>query len=237
MKKSTARSVLPVLCITIVLVIGMGQVYAQALGGTPAPAQAPAGQAPIPGAPAGAPAAGPGAAPAPEKFGVKSGDKELLLNGNLNIGIGDNVGTSTGSGSLLVGYYFSPKFEGGLGLFFEMASVMDEVPQTDPAAQPLLTKSTAGTIGPMIFGRYIFHAGQKGHTYFGLEVGLQASRGDNVEATNDWFARPHIGFKHFIKKNVAFDVNFGYKAITSKAENTVSRSDSLDFKLGIAMIF
>jgi hypothetical protein len=182
-----------------------------------------------------------GAPAGPPPSVVTSGNKEVSFNGTLNFGIGDNVGTSTGAGNILFGYYLNRNIEVGAGLFFDIMSTMQEsADDGDPATEPTLTKSTSGILGPVIFGRYNIHTGTKSLTYFGLEMGVQAYRSDssdNEKTTNDWLARPHLGFKHFFKKNVAFDANFGYKIIASSIKNSVQRSDSIDIRLGLAMVF
>jgi hypothetical protein len=66
---------------------------------------------------------------------------------------------------------------------------------------------------------------------------LQAFRSNTTEGANDWMGRPHIGYKYFFRKSAAFDVNLGYKAIFSSAANSEKRSDSLDFRLGLAFVF
>ena len=246
MKISIARRFSPILLVSAVLVLGCVQVYAQAGAPPGAPGSAPAGapdSAP-PGAPGSAPPGAPGGAPAPTGAPapkkppavVKVGDKEVLMNTNMNIGIGNSIGATTGSGNFMVGYFISSKWEAGMGLFFTITAYVEEAPD-NTSGRPYHRKNTSGVVGPLIFGRYNWHTGDKSLTYVGLELGLQAYRTNVGNGTNDWLGRPHVGYKYFIKKSVAFDANMGYNAIFSNAQNSVHRSDSLDFKIGLAFIF
>jgi len=179
--------------------------------------------------------------PPPPPPVVKMGDKELMVNGNLNIGVGDSVGTTTGAGSFAIGYFVAEKVEVGLGLFYQIDSEIEPVLVTNNGNEEIfLEKNTSGVIGPEAFIRYNMFPPSGGNslTYFGLEMGLQAYRTNGGKGTNDWFTRPHIGYKHFLgKSRAAFDVNFGYRAIFSSASNSVKRSDAIDFRVGLAYFF
>ncbi|MDR1726389.1 MAG: hypothetical protein LBT74_00415 [Acidobacteriota bacterium] len=173
---------------------------------------------------------------------VQMGDKEVMLSGNLNIGVGDSVGTATGAGNFLIGYFVSDRLEVGAGLFYQIDS---EITSTLTLAGEVDSqKNTSGVIGPEVLVRYNMSkpSGGSGLTYVGAEFGVQAFHASDGEGSSDKFVRPHFGYKHFLGKhrNVAFDINLGYKAIINSAPDgrkSVRWSNAVDFRLGLSYFF
>ncbi len=145
------------------------------------------------------------------------GDKELLFNGSATFTVGVEGGNSqTAQATIGLGYFATSRQEIGGGTTLIVAHGGG---------------ASFTAVAPNAFYRYNFGKdGTKTFPYFGVEGGVFVLTGD--VSSHDGYVRPNFGFKHFFKKNAAFDFNTGYSR--TFGEGGMSQ---IDLRVGLAFIF
>ena len=98
---------------------------------------------------------------------------------------------------------------------------------------------TSATLGLDGFYRYnIAKPDAKGFPFVGVSVAV-ASVTQNF--TGNFTARPHAGYKYFLKRNVALDVNVGFRFDINKSDSDESliedRRKTIDGRVGLSFVF
>ncbi|MEK6406244.1 MAG: hypothetical protein AABN34_04695 [Acidobacteriota bacterium] len=97
-----------------------------------------------------------------------------------------------------------------------------------------------GSLGLIAFYRYNFgKADAKGFPFVGASIGV-----GNVTRnfTGNVLARPHVGYKYFLKRNVALDFSVGYSVQLNKGDEDRSffirdRLSTIDGQLALSFVF
>ena len=149
----------------------------------------------------------------------EKGDKSVQLLGSFLIGFGDED-VKQGTVVLNFGYFATRHHEIGFGALF--------------VVQGGAGSDTMVIAGPNAYWRYNFGAaGQKTVPYIGLE-------GGGIFGSDDLkvgFVRPHAGFKHYFKRNVAFDLNVGYIRGFASFSGGSGGANLVDTRLGLTFVF
>jgi hypothetical protein len=147
---------------------------------------------------------------------AEKGDKEVLLNGDVTTAFGGDATTSTTTGNVSggLGYYFTQAVElfGALNVGF----ARDAIAGTDVDA------------GVGLAFRYNFpRPGRQTVPYLGVEYSLNSVK----NAKDSSYIQPNGGFKYYLQRNMAFDVNvsYGHALFTSASGNVISESFGLVF--------
>ena len=146
---------------------------------------------------------------------AEKGDKEVLLNGDVTSSFGgDSSSFSTGNVAAGLGYYFTQEME----LFGSVNFAISR-------------GATAGTSVDSGLGmsfRYNFaKPGQKTVPYAGVEYSLNSVK----NPADSSFVQPNGGFKYYVRRNVAFDVNvsYGHALFSAAGGNVIRESVGLVF--------
>jgi hypothetical protein len=147
------------------------------------------------------------AAPAFAQAG--QGDKEVLLNGDVTtaFGGGGTASATTGNVSTGLGYYFTQAIEvfGALNVGFSR----DALAGTDVDA------------GMGMAFRYNFTRQDRQTVPY---VGVQYALNSFKNAGDSSYIQPNAGFKYYLQRNTAFDVNISYgHALTSSGGGSIVR--------------
>jgi hypothetical protein len=145
---------------------------------------------------------------------AEKGDKEVLLNGDVTTSFGGNSSTSaTGNVTGGLGYYFTQHVElfGALNLGFARQA----------------TAGTSVDAGLGVAVRYNFaRPGRQTVPYLGFEYSLNSMKNPKDSS----YMRPNAGFKYYLQRNMAFDVNVSYgRALFSGGGNIIRESFGLVF--------
>jgi hypothetical protein len=174
----------------------------------------------------------------------KKGDKEVfVLAGNTFIGLGDRSGNVFFSASGKLGYYFTRRNEvgGGISFYVDRFKSCSRVIDSDGhvISEQCDTETFAG-VGFSGFYRFnIAREGARGFPFIGGEIAV-ADVTQNF--TGNWRARPHIGYKYFLKKNIGLDFSFGYTVQLNKVKSPFpfidqGRQGNLDGQIGLTFLF
>lgn len=172
------------------------------------------------------------------------GDKEVfVLTGSSFIGLGDNRGDIFFSASGKLGYYFTRRNEvgGGISFFVDRFKFCSRTIDSDGhiTSEQCDSDTNAG-VGFSGFYRFnIAREGSKGFPFIGGEIAV-ADVTENF--TGNWRARPHVGYKYFLKKNVGLDFSFGYTIELNKVKSQFpfidqGRQGNLDGQIGLTFLF
>jgi len=148
-------------------------------------------------------------AAAPVFAQAERGDKEVLLNGDVTTAFGGGATTSTTTGNVStgLGYYFTQAVElfGALNVGFSR----DAIAGTDVDA------------GMGLAFRYNFpRPGRQTVPYVGVQYALNSFK----NAGDSSYIQPNAGFKYYLQRNTAFDVNISYgHALSSSAGGSIVR--------------
>lgn len=145
---------------------------------------------------------------APAFAQAEKGDKEVLLNGDVTTAFGGDTTstTTTGNVSAGLGYYFTQALQlfGALNVGF----ARDAVSGTEVDA------------GLGIAFRYNFpRPGSQVVPYAGVEYSLNSFQ----NAGDSSYIQPNGGFKYYLQRNIAFDVNVSYGRSLSSASGSIIR--------------
>ena len=147
---------------------------------------------------------------------AEKGDKEVLLNGNVTSSFGgDSSASTTGNVSGGLGYYFTQAVElfGSLNVGFTRDA----------------TAGTSTDAGLGVAFRYNFSMpGRQTVPYVGFEYSMNSVKNPKDSS----YAQPNGGFKYYLQRNMAFDVNVSYgHAMFSSAGGNIIR-ESFGFVFG-----
>jgi hypothetical protein len=174
----------------------------------------------------------------------EKGDKEVLvLAGNTFIGLGDRSGNVSFSASGKLGYYFTRRNEvgGGISFFVDHFKVCSRTIDSD--GHIIFEQCDSGTnagVGFSAFYRFnMAREGARGFPFIGGEIAV-ADVTQNF--TGNWRARPHVGYKYFLKKNIGLDFSFGYTVDINKVKSSFTfidqgRQGNLDGQIGLIFLF
>jgi len=160
----------------------------------------------------------------------EKGDIEILVfSGGFFIGIDDDSDFSSGNIGAKAGYFLTRKHEVGGGLNF---SVFRFGGGDDDDSE---TNFGLGLIG---FYRYnIASKNAKGFPFVGTEVTVS----DVTEEFGRLVSlRPNVGYKYFVRRNVALDFSVGYSVDLNKFDNgffSLQRRQSINGQIGLAFVF
>lgn len=96
------------------------------------------------------------------------------------------------------------------------------------------------SLGLSAFYRYHFgKADAKGFPFVGVSISIGSV---TRNFTGNVGARPHVGYKYFLKRNVALDFSVGYSVQLNKVDNDrfffmQNRSSSVNGQLGLSFVF
>jgi hypothetical protein len=148
-------------------------------------------------------------AAAPAFAQAQQGDKEVLLNGDMTTAFGGGAAASatTGNVSTGLGYYFTQAVEvfGALNVGFSR----DALAGTDVDA------------GMGLAFRYNFaRPARQTVPYVGVQYALNSFK----NAGDSSYIQPNAGFKYYLQRNTAFDVNISYgHALSSSGGGSIIR--------------
>lgn len=152
------------------------------------------------------------------------------------------INSQTFSVSGNVGYFLTHKNEIGGGLGFSVARFKfctKSFSNGRITAEQCETDSNVG-LGLGGFYRYNFATPDaKGFPFVGASISIADVTSDY---TGNVSARPHIGYKYFVKKNVALDFSVGYSIDINKSDNDnsffiIERRNSVNGQLGLSFLF
>ena len=174
----------------------------------------------------------------------KKGDKEVfVLAGSTYIGLGDSSGNASFTASGQLGYYFTRRNEVGGGTSFYVSHFKFCSRTIDSDGTILFERCDSDTSAGIGFsGFYRFNMARAGARGFPF-VGGQISVADVTKNfTGNWRARPHVGYKYFLKNNVGLDFSFGYSVELNKVKDpfpffTQGREQHLDGQIGLTFLF
>lgn len=170
------------------------------------------------------------------------GDKEVLFfSGSFFIGVGETSGLSSFSAGGGMGYFLTRKHEVGGTLNANVFSFRTCIGNIDPDTGQIREDCDTDTEffgGVSGFYRYNFAGKDKrGFPFVGGEVGV-------VDVTRNFTGnvqgRGFVGYKYYLKKNVALDFNVGYRFDINKVNERFFNSDregNIDGRLGLSFIF
>ena len=171
----------------------------------------------------------------------EKGDKEVLFfSGNFFIGVGETSGSSGATLGGGLGYFLTRKNEVGGALTASVSRFRFCVARVGPGGIIVedCESSTDFGLGLTGFYRYNFAGKDKrGFPFVGAEL-IVLDVTENF--TGNIRARPHIGYKYFVKKNVAIDFNVGYTVELNKVEEQFfnrGRQGLIDGRVGLSFIF
>lgn len=143
------------------------------------------------------------------------GDKEVLLNGDVTSSFGgDASAATTGNVAAGLGYYFTQQMElfGSLNLSMSREA----------------TAGTSADAGLGVAFRYNFVTpGRQTVPYVGVAYSLNSMK----DPGDSSYAQPNVGFKYYVRRNMAFDVNvsYGHALFSNNGGNVVRESVGLVF--------
>ena len=172
----------------------------------------------------------------------EKGDKEVLFfSGSFFIGVGETSGFSSVSVGGGMGYFLTRKHEVGGSLnanvfrFRLCSRVIDSDGNIISENCDSDTEFSAGLSG---FYRYNFAGkGDRGFPFVGGEIGV-------ADVTNNFTGnvrgRPFVGYKYYVKKNVALDFSVGYSFDINKVNERffdTDRGGNINGRVGLSFIF
>jgi hypothetical protein len=193
----------------------------------------------------------------PSNAQPKKGDKEVLafssgfvfsFGGDIKIGSLEGQGFFSSSFRVQsfslggdLGYFLTSRNEIGGGLAFSATrfrSCFKSFSNGQVTSESCNSDSNVG-LGLSGFYRYNFVRGEaKGFPFVGGTISA-ASVTDNF--TGNVRARPHVGYKYFLKKSVALDFSVGYTVDLNKVDDPGpfirDRNSSIDGRLGLSFVF
>ena len=161
------------------------------------------------------------------------GQKELSLSGDIFVPV-QATATSTGLVAFDISKYFTRTSQAGIGSSFTLFG--DSQPVYNSKNVQTGTQNVLAVISdPHVFYRYNFSRGEEYPMvpYLGVEAGTSIqSDGNTTQLQDNFYARPHVGFKYYFSKRAAFDLNGGYQAVLKNSSN-----GTIDTRFGISMLF
>jgi hypothetical protein len=188
----------------------------------------------------------------------KKGDKEITAFSSgfyFSFGGGIRPASLKGSGAFFennnsqgfnvgaqMGYFLTRKSEIGGGLYFSVSHFSNCSIEFDDGqiTGKSCDSDTFANLGLVGFYRYNFAKPEaRGFPFVGASIGI-GSVTDNY--TGNIRARPHAGYKYFLKKNVALDFSVGYNIAVNKVTDNEAffiqnRSHSVDGQVGLSFVF
>jgi lipopolysaccharide assembly outer membrane protein LptD (OstA) len=141
-----------------------------------------------------------------------------------------------------MGYFITRKSEIGGGLFLSVShfSGCTTALNNGQITGKTCDSDSFANLGLVGFYRYNFaKADARGFPFVGVSIGI-GSVTDNY--TGNIRARPHAGYKYFLKKNVALDFSVGYDIDVNKVSDSKSffiqeRGKVIDGQVGLSFVF
>lgn len=146
---------------------------------------------------------------------AEKGDKEVLLNGDVASSFGgESSASTTGNVAAGLGYYFTQQMElfGSLNLSMNREAIA----------------GTSVDAGLGIAFRYNFsQPGRQTVPYLGFEYSLNSMQ----DPGDSSYVQPNAGFKYYLRRNMAFDVNvsYGHALFSNGGGNVIRESVGLVF--------
>lgn len=172
---------------------------------------------------------------------VEKGSKETIFSGGFFVGLDESSGNGGGSVSGKFGYFLTRHHEIGGGTsisVFRFRFCSRTIDANGNVISESCDSDVSFGMGLSGFYRYNFaKEGAKGFPFVGGAISV-ASVTDNF--TGNFSARPEVGYKYFLKKNVALDFSVGVTLQLNKVGDDFflnSRRENINGQLGLSFIF
>jgi hypothetical protein len=141
-----------------------------------------------------------------------------------------------------LGYFLTRKHEigAGVGLFVSRSHSCSTFYTAGEIIGTTCGSYSHASLG--LSGFYRYHLAKrdaKGFPFVGASIGVSDV---TINYTGNVTARPHVGYKYFVKRNVALDFSVGYLVELNKVDDARSvfirdRINSVDGQLGLSFVF
>jgi hypothetical protein len=172
----------------------------------------------------------------------EKGDKEVtFFSSGFSIGVGDSSGFSNFHLVGSMGYFITRRNEIGAGTSLSISRSRNCSSSFDANGNLISQSCDTDTdffMGLVGFYRYNFaRKGAKGFPFVGGQIGVSDL---THNFTGNVSARAHVGYKYFLKRNVALDFSVGYSAELNKVKEEFfdrGRQGNINGVLGLTFIF